>query len=149
MEKFMTAECAGPVFTSWRGTAEMKAAWEPMRDAAKLFGLDLVPTFGFRTMTEQTKLFEERMDRETDPPHILEQKERIRALKGIAARPGYSLHQSGRALDLKTGLTAAAFRRGERSPVFLWLEANAPKYGWAVLRVKSEPWHLELVVVAS
>lgn len=125
-------------------TAELKAAWVPMREAAALSGLELIPTFGFRTMTEQTRLFEDRMDRDTDPPNERERKAQIRKVKGIAARPGYSLHQSGRALDVRTGLTAAAFARGERTPAFLWLEANAARFGWAVLRVRSEPWHLEL-----
>ncbi|MEM6991711.1 MAG: M15 family metallopeptidase [Myxococcota bacterium] len=46
-----------------------------------------------------------------------------------AAKPGYSNHQSGRALDI-----------GMWEGVHPWLEANAAKFGFRAT-VRSEPWH--------
>ncbi len=50
----------------------------------------------------------------------------------LAAKPGYSNHQSGHAVDLNTSA----------SKVYSWLKANAAKYGWK-RTVPSEPWHWE------
>lgn len=50
----------------------------------------------------------------------------------LAAKPGYSNHQSGEALDLNT-----------RAPgVYKWLAKNAGRFGF-VRTVASEPWHWE------
>jgi hypothetical protein len=50
----------------------------------------------------------------------------------LAARPGYSNHQSGHALDLNTSA----------SGVYSWLEAHGAHYGFA-RTVPSEAWHWE------
>ncbi|MDP2271417.1 MAG: M15 family metallopeptidase [Archangium sp.] len=50
----------------------------------------------------------------------------------LAARPGYSNHQSGTALDLNTSVTA----------VYNWLSANGAAYGFH-RTVPSERWHWE------
>jgi hypothetical protein len=49
-----------------------------------------------------------------------------------AARPGYSVHQSGQALDLELHEPAT----------FAWLEANAARFGFR-RTVRKEPWHWE------
>ena len=125
-------------------TAELEAAWVALRDAAAADGVELVPTFGFRTMADQRRLYELRMDLPNDSAETRARKAQIRERDGIAARPGWSLHQSGLALDVRTGLTAADFRAGRRTEIYLWLEGHAHRYGWAVGRVRNEPWHLEL-----
>ncbi len=52
----------------------------------------------------------------------------------LAAKPGFSNHQGGIALDIETaGGTNAAFK---------WLTANASKFGFK-RTVASEPWHWE------
>lgn len=52
----------------------------------------------------------------------------------VAARPGYSNHQNGIALDVESANgTNAAFH---------WLTANAHRFGFK-RTVKSEPWHWE------
>jgi len=51
-----------------------------------------------------------------------------------AARPGYSLHQSGRALDLRVYDPATR----------AWLTKNARRYGFR-RTVSDEPWHFEHV----
>ena len=50
----------------------------------------------------------------------------------LAAKPGYSNHQSGHAVDLNTS----------SSGIYSWLSANAAKYGWK-RTVPSEKWHWE------
>jgi hypothetical protein len=50
----------------------------------------------------------------------------------LAAKPGWSNHQSGRALDVKTSTPG----------VLAWLKANAARFGFKNT-VRSEPWHWE------
>ena len=103
-----------------------------MSRAAFESGIVLRISSGFRSMATQRRLWKERSDPE------------VRKLKGGAARPGYSNHQSGLAIDIRTGLTRTSFMKGKRSPVYDWLEENAGKYGFA-RTVKNEPWHWERV----
>lgn len=125
-------------------TAQLAAAWAPMRDAAAADGIELVPTFGFRLASEQRRLYELRMDQPGDSAEVRARKAELRDRDGIAARPGWSLHQSGLALDVRTGLTSRDFRAGKRTEIYTWLETHAGRFGFAVGRVRGEPWHLEL-----
>jgi len=52
------------------------------------------------------------------------------------ARPGTSMHERGLAVDLTSGSTAITSRA---DPAFIWLAANAGRYGFRNL--PSEPWH--------
>src|SRR6185295_6914390 len=63
----------------------LAAAWCAMRDAAAADGVTLAPTSGFRTMDEQRQLWEEHVSGQRPTP---------------VAKPGFSNHQSGRALDI-------------------------------------------------
>jgi LAS superfamily LD-carboxypeptidase LdcB len=127
-------------------TPELVALFASMQAAAAADGVELVLTDGVRTHEEQTRLYLERMDQPGDDAATRARKAELRRVRGIAARPGWSRHQSGHALDVRTGLTAAAFRRGERTPTYRWLEEHAPRFGFRVLAVKDEPWHLEAVM---
>jgi len=51
------------------------------------------------------------------------------------AIPGRSLHEIGMAIDITSGGRSLT----SKSPAFLWLKANAAKYGFKNL--PSEPWH--------
>lgn len=52
------------------------------------------------------------------------------------ARPGFSNHESGRAIDFTyQGRTIGS----RRSPAFRWLASNAGRYG--LINLPSEPWH--------
>lgn len=94
-------------------------AFERMRAAAERDGIELVIWSGFRSHERQAELYA-----------------RWRAGWGnMAARPGYSNHQSGRALDLVLG-----------GRTYTWLAANAKRYGFQQT-VRSEPWHWEYVGV--
>jgi LAS superfamily LD-carboxypeptidase LdcB len=87
-----------------------------MRHAAARDGVSLRIVSGFRSMKEQQVL------------HACHKKGKC----PLAARPGYSHHQDGLALDLN------AKDRG----VYDWLERNATAFGFR-RTVPSEPWHWE------
>jgi LAS superfamily LD-carboxypeptidase LdcB len=93
-------------------------AFEKMRAAAERDGITLVIWSGFRSHDRQAAL------------HA-----RWRSGRGnLAARPGYSNHQSGRALDLQV----------TDPRVYAWLAAHAKRFGFK-RTVRSEPWHWEYV----
>lgn len=104
-----------------------------MRAAAAKEGLNLAINDGFRDMESQRKLYAERMD----PATGLERP----GSPGVAAVPGFSNHQGGRALDIDVGLSKAQRAEGLVTARFLWLQANAATYGFDNEEVPSEPWH--------
>ena len=52
------------------------------------------------------------------------------------ARPGFSKHEQGRAIDFQWNGGGIGSRN---SAAFQWLQANAPQYGF--VNLPSEPWH--------
>lgn len=108
--------------------AEVGAAFLQMAARARVDGVSLILNSGFRSHEDQSRLWRERQDPEK------------RKTKGPAARPGYSRHQNGKAIDIITGLTSQGFLGGDRSGVFDWLDRHAHEFGF-VRTVQSEPWH--------
>ena len=93
-------------------------AFRKMQAVAKKHGVQLAIRSGFRTHEKQQELYA-----------------RYRRGWGHqAARPGYSNHQSGRALDIYI----------DDYDVYLWLKKHAHKYGFKKT-VKREAWHWEFV----
>ena len=115
----------------WMG-CETAIHWRAMKAAAEHDGVKLVINSGWRSFDEQKAIWTERQDPE------------VKAVKGAAARPGFSTHQSGRSLDIRTGLSLTNLRAGNTTAVFSWLTQNAKRYGF-VRDVISEPWHWTLV----
>lgn len=95
------------------------SAYWAMRAAAAEDGVPLTIYSGFRTAAEQAWFYR---CYECD------------CCNGgvLAAKPGWSNHQSGRALDVKIS----------DPNVLTWLKANAPRFGFTNT-VRSEPWHWE------
>lgn len=89
-------------------------AFLKMQEAAHNAGIRLTLSSGFRTMAEQEYLYNCYKTRRCNNGNL-------------AARPGYSNHQNGVALDISTST---------------WLAKNASKFGF-VRTVASEPWHYE------
>ena len=88
-----------------------------MAQAARDAGIELVIRSGFRSHERQKALYRA-----------------WRAGWGNrAARPGYSNHESGRALDIDL----------DQAGTLDWLRANAGRYGFKNT-VRGEPWHWEL-----
>ena len=52
------------------------------------------------------------------------------------ARPGYSYHEQGLAIDFQY---QGGFIHSRTSPAFVWLAANAARFG--LYNLPSEPWH--------
>lgn len=124
-----------------RMEAETYAAFEKMFQAAQDDGYQLYVTSGYRGYDEQTEVF---------ATYLAEGGE-VHALQ-YAAKPGYSEHQTGRAIDIFTpGETTKTFAA---SPVAKWLAEHAYKYGF-ILRYPAgkeditgynfEPWHYRYV----
>jgi hypothetical protein len=89
-------------------------AFLKMQHAADAAGVRLSLTSGFRTMAEQQHLYNCYRNKSCNGGRL-------------AARPGYSNHQNGLAVDVSTSS---------------WLARNAGKYGF-VRTVSGEPWHYE------
>ena len=91
------------------------AAYNRMYAAARSDGVTLTPVSGFRTMEQQRYLYSLY----------------LQGRGNLAARPGYSNHQGGIAVDISTN-----------SAVNNWLANHAAAYGFR-RTVPSEIWHFE------
>lgn len=109
-----------------------------MEARARKDGVELRLTSGWRSMKSQRNAYGERHDSKTG------ELTKAGKAKGPAARPGWSAHQSGRAIDIGTGMGREQYMAGNRTRIYKWLEKNAPAFGFAQT-VSSEPWHWELV----
>ncbi len=94
-------------------------AYYVMAQAAAKAGVNLKINSGFRTMAEQQKLYSCYVNCNCNNCNL-------------AAKPGYSNHQSGHALDLNTSAPG----------VLSWLNAHAGSFGFK-RTVPSENWHWE------
>lgn len=97
--------------------------------AAPLF----LPTSGYRSYSEQVKLWEEAKKRYGSEAE---------ARKWVAP-PGGSPHHSGRALDLYLGTQndSANVTKLRSMPAYTWIVANAARFGF--YPYDREPWHWE------
>ena len=98
--------------------SDAAAAYNRMYAAAKSAGITLKVNSGFRSMAEQQALYRAYQN----------------GTGNLAAKPGYSNHQGGIAVDINVGGTGTATYR--------WLANNAKNFGF-VRTVPSEPWHWE------
>ncbi|MEZ4450213.1 MAG: M15 family metallopeptidase [Nannocystaceae bacterium] len=98
---------------------ETANAYLQMQAAAAKDGVGIQINSGFRTMAEQQYLYNCYINCNCNNCNL-------------AAKPGYSNHQSGHALDLNTG----------NSGVYNWLKAHGGAWGFKAT-VPSESWHWE------
>lgn len=104
---------------------KMAKAFLAMQKAALADGIHLTLSSGFRTMEQQARLYETYLN----------------GTGNYAARPGYSNHQNGTALDISV-------RSSFESPEYLWLAENAADFGFENTGryfKQPEPWHWELI----
>ena len=124
---------------------EAAAALEELFAGAAEDGLTLYATSGYRSYSTQKAIFERKLDRMSEKQANLS-----------VAKPGYSEHQTGLAMDIEgettkgTGLTEAF---GE-SPEGIWAAKHCAEYGFIIRYPKDktkitgyiyEPWHLRYV----
>lgn len=124
---------------------EAAAALEELFAGAAQDGITLYATSGFRSYSTQKAIFERKLERMSEE-----------SANRSVAKPGYSEHQTGLAMDVEgettrgTGLTAAF---GD-SPEGIWLAAHCHEYGFIIRYPKGktditgyiyEPWHVRYV----
>lgn len=124
---------------------EAARALEKMHKAAKAKGVNLTLVSGYRSYDLQVYLFNQ----------SLRNVGRVATEKHFA-RPGYSEHQTGLAVDLDDGRGCSGRSCFEKTKGGKWLKANAWRYGF-ILRYpkgqkkvhgyKFEPWHYRYVGV--
>ena len=123
-------------------TQETYDAFMDMWNAAHEEGIYLILASGYRSAAEQKQVYDE-----------YERGYGTSFADNIAARPGYSEHQTGLAIDMYSKECASA-KTFKDSKTYAWLMANAYKYGF-ILRYpegkqeltgyKYESWHYRYV----
>ncbi|HUS29248.1 MAG TPA: D-alanyl-D-alanine carboxypeptidase family protein [Kofleriaceae bacterium] len=93
-------------------------AFKVMAKAARKAGIDIAIRSGFRSHEKQKQLY----------------RDYKRGWGHLAAKPGYSNHQNGKALDIYI----------DDYKVYEWLKKNATKFGFKKT-VRREAWHWEYV----
>ena len=90
-----------------------------MKESALADGINLILVSAFRSIQRQQELVEEKRKKNISEKEIF----------SILARPGYSEHHTGRALDLHSPGSALLEEDFENTDAFLWLQKNANEYG--------------------
>ena len=98
--------------------SDAAASFNRMHAAAARAGIDLHVNSGFRSMAEQQELY----------------RKYLNGTGNLAAKPGYSNHQGGIAVDINVG--------GTGTSTYKWMAAHGAEYGFK-RTVPSEPWHWE------
>lgn len=113
-----------------------------MLAVAAIKGLTITPTSSYRSYEGQIATYSER----------IATKGSTDAADTVSARPGYSEHQTGLAVDLKTDGCALECFAG--TPHYTWLQLNAAKYGFIqryheghehITGYNPEAWHYRYV----
>lgn len=125
-------------------TKETQEAFNKMKNDAKKDGVNLTIASGYRSYDYQKSLFEKYLSRPGQTKEYVET---------YSARPGYSEHQTGLAIDVC--MASSAFLG---TPEQKWLEANCVKYGFVIRYPKGkedktgfmyEPWHIRYLGVET
>ena len=100
---------------------------DALLDAARADGISLGGA-GYRDPSDQQRLREAHCPNPESSPSS--------SCRPPTARPGYSQHEQGLAIDFTYNGSIISSRS---SPAFRWLAANAGRYG--LQNLPSEPWH--------
>lgn len=122
-------------------TSDTFDAFKTMFENAKKDNITLIINSSYRSYVDQDTVYEKYKKNRGEE-----------YADSIAARPGYSEHQTGYAIDLITyGATSSTF---EETDAFTWLKNNAYKYGFILRYPKDkeyltgysyESWHFRYV----
>ena len=116
---------------------EAKEQYEAMAKAAENANLKLVISSSYRSYQYQENLYNN---------YVIQDGEEI--ANTYSAKPGFSEHQTGLAIDLSNGKTS--YTDFENTKEFKWMQENAYKYGFIlrfpedkvnVTGYQYEPWH--------
>jgi D-alanyl-D-alanine carboxypeptidase len=124
--------------------AEAADAYKKFASAAKKAGVSIVPVSGYRSYNQQASLYNN---------YVLQYGQET--ADTLAARPGYSEHQTGLAMDIgNPGGTCALDPCFANTPAGKWAAEHADDYGFIIRYPKGaeattgytyEPWHLRYV----
>lgn len=120
-------------------------ALEELFDDALDEGITLYATSGFRSYSTQKAIFERKLGTMSE-----------KAANASVAKPGYSEHQTGLAMDVEghSSLGSGLIQDFGETPEGKWLAENCHKYGFIIRYPKGktditgyvyEPWHIRYV----
>jgi zinc D-Ala-D-Ala carboxypeptidase len=117
---------------------ETAAAWNAMKSAAALDGIELLLVSGFRSIEYQADLFRRK----------LAAGQTIEQILAVNAAPGFSQHHTGHAIDVATPGARPLTEEFETTPAFEWLRAHGADFGFRLPYGRDnrygfsfEPWH--------
>lgn len=124
---------------------EAAKALEALFDGALEDGVRLYATSGFRSYSTQKAIFERKLDTMSE-----------KAANASVAKPGYSEHQTGLAMDVEghSSLGSGLIEDFGETPEGKWLAQNCHEYGYIIRYPKGktditgyiyEPWHIRYV----
>ena len=109
-----------------------------MRSAAQQDGIELILVSAFRSIQRQQELVQAKREQGIPDDEIFR----------VLARPGFSEHHTGRALDLHTPHSALLQEEFETTPAFQWLSQHAHTFLFHLSYPRNnpygiiyEPWH--------
>lgn len=127
-------------------------ALQAMMDDARSQGLSPLICSSYRTREKQQELYTRQVSAYMERGY--ERKEALKEAGKWVARPGYSEHQTGLALDIVSQAYQLLDKNQENTPEQRWLMKNAYRYGF-ILRypedktqltgIGYEPWHYRYV----
>ncbi|XOQ44666.1 MAG: D-alanyl-D-alanine carboxypeptidase [Clostridium sp.] len=126
-------------------------AYEKMNIAAAKDGISLWISSAYRSSERQEELFQREIDAYSKT-YSSPQEAEAYAEKSVA-RPGYSEHSTGLALDLN-----GVRDDFDTTPAFRWLDEHAQEYGFVlrypkdkqeITKIKYEPWHYRYVGIEN
>lgn len=113
-------------------------AFQTMQTRAGVYGIELIPLSGFRSVDRQTEIIRGKLA-------LGEKIEDI--LRSIAA-PGYSEHHTGRAIDIGTAGVPPLEEAFATTAAYAWLARHAAHFGFRMSYPRNnrhgfiyEPWH--------
>jgi D-alanyl-D-alanine carboxypeptidase len=112
--------------------------WHQLRHAAFAAGLEIQLLSGFRSVSRQVEIIQDKLRTGRSLADILK----------VNAAPGYSEHHTGRALDIGCPGSPPFEESFSETPAFKWLMVEAPAFGFSLSYLRDnayglgfEPWH--------
>lgn len=139
-------------FENTRVDARIADSLQKMIDTAKDEGINLSVCSGFRSVSEQDKLYKAKCLIYTTAGYSDENSKNL-ASKYLQMG-GASEHHTGLAVDLLTDNVSELDEGFAKTPAYTWLEENAAKYGFIerypkdksqITGIDWEPWHYRYV----